>query len=159
MKTYTVLVALLLILLPLKASEARVGETKAKIEEAWGHPAHTNVYSKRVENSDYFLDQEMKDVTYLDGVSVGETYFHIPDREVTEESIMSLVSSYGPIASWYPVPVAMEGLKMIASVDDKYRIAYGPIPNTPIEHAVSVIDLQGMKQALEEVARNKKTRL
>jgi hypothetical protein len=119
MKLFALVSAAILIALP---SEARIGETQAKITDRYGKPVQIYRDVKGRTSYIHHFEGYLIVVQYVEGVSASENYAKLNDAELTESDMDGILAANAAGEKWtkYPKPVtSAEGLVMRAWVTDR----------------------------------------
>ena len=115
---------------------ANLGQAVDVIEEAHkGEVKDETKLDNHLTFIQYFNEDEITGVMFLDGVVVSEIFVHTDASPYEMSKIKSIADTYSK--GWNPM-ILSDGTKAIKSDDGEVMIAYGAVAGTPFSHAITV---------------------
>ena len=122
-------VILLSILATASGALASLGQDSDKIEDAYGSIAERRLRDDGTVSVLYHKDRYLYEVTFANGRSVSETYFHVKGTDLSEKEIARFLKANAAGATWTAENTARE--RRFRRSDDKAEATYGTVRGRP----------------------------
>jgi len=122
-------VILLSILATASGALASLGQDSDKIEDAYGSIAERRLRDDGTVSVLYHKDRYLYEVTFANGRSVSETYFHVKGTDLSEKEITRFLKANAAGARWTAENTARE--RRFRRSDDKAEATYGTVRGRP----------------------------
>lgn len=123
------LVVVLAIVTPLTCGLANLGDGSDKIEDSYGSILQRRLRDDGTISVLYHKDRYLYQVTFADGRSVSESYFHTKGTDLSEKEIAKFLKANSARATWTPVNTANE--RRFKRSDGKAEATYGKVNSRP----------------------------
>ena len=133
-------VIVLTILATLTCSWANLGDGDERIEDSYGSILQRRLRDDGTVTVLYHKDRYLYEVTFANGRSVSETYFHVKGTDLSEKEITRFLKVNAAGATWTPDNTAEE--RRFKRSDRKAEATYGKVKGRP---ALTVRGLRGGK--------------
>lgn len=122
-----------LILLAILASStcgwANLGDNSDRVDDAYGNLVQRRLRDDGTVSVLYHKDRYLYQVTFANGRSVSETYFHLKGNELSEKEITRFLKANAAGATWTAVNTAKE--RRFKRSDGKAEATYGTANGRP----------------------------
>src|SRR5437667_9928017 len=133
-------VIVLAILATVSCSWANLGDSADRIEDSYGSILQRRLRDDGTVSVLYHKDRYLYEVTFANGRSVSETYFHVKGTDLSEKEITRFLKANAAGATWTPDNTAEE--RRFKRSDRKAEATYGKAKGRP---ALTVRELRGGK--------------
>jgi hypothetical protein len=123
------LVVVLAIVTPMTCALANLGDGSDKIEDSYGSILQRGLRDDGTISVLYHKDRYLYQVTFADGRSVSESYFHTKGTDLSEKEIAKFLKANSARATWTPVNTANE--RRFKRSDGKAEATYGKVNSRP----------------------------
>jgi hypothetical protein len=123
------LVVVLAIVTPMTCGLANLGDGSDKIEDSYGSILQRRLRDDGTISVLYHKDRYLYQVTFADGRSVSESYFHTKGTDLSEKEIAKFLKANSARATWTPVNTANE--RRFKRSDGKAEATYGKVNSRP----------------------------
>jgi hypothetical protein len=122
-------VIVLAILATVSCSWANLGDSADRIEDSYGSTLQRRLRDDGTVSVLYHKDRYLYEVTFADGRSVSETYFHVKGTDLSEKEIMRFLKANAAGATWTAENTTKE--RRFSRSDDKADATYGTVRGRP----------------------------
>src|SRR5207247_11036039 len=133
-------VIVLAILAIVSCSWANLGDSADRIEDSYGSILQRRLRDDGTVSVLYHKDRYLYEVTFANGRSVSETYFHVKGTDLSEKEITRFLKANAAGATWTPEKTVEE--RRFKRSDRKAEATYGKVKGRP---ALTVRGLRGGK--------------
>src|SRR6266496_3329580 len=132
------LVIVLTILATLRGVWANLGDGFEKVDDSYGNIVQRKLRDDGTVSVLYHKDRYLYQVTFADGRSVSESYFHVKGTDLSEKEITRFLKANAAGATWTSENTAKE--RRFRRSDGKAEATYGTIRDKP---ALTVREVRG----------------
>ena len=136
MKEFSIFI--LAILATATCGSANLGDGDDKIEDSYGNIVQRKLRDDGTVSVLYHKDRYLYQVTFADGRSVSESYFHVKGTDLSEKEITKFLKSNAAGATWTSNKEAKE--RSFKRSDGKAEATYGNVNGRP---ALTVREVHG----------------
>ncbi len=122
-------VIVLAILAIVSCSWANLGDSADRIEDSYGSILQRRLRDDGTVSVLYHKDRYLYEVTFANGRSVSETYFHVKDTDLSEKEIMRFLKANAAGSTWTAENTTKE--RRFSRSDDKAEATYGTVRGRP----------------------------
>ena len=122
-------VIVLAILAIVSCSWANLGDSADRIEDSYGSILQRRLRDDGTVSVLYHKDRYLYDVTFANGRSVSETYFHVKGTDLSEKEIMRFLKANAAGSTWTAENTTKE--RRFSRSDDKADATYGTVRGRP----------------------------
>ena len=122
-------VIVLAILATVSCSWANLGDSADRIEDSYGSILQRRLRDDGTVSVLYHKDRYLYDVTFANGRSVSETYFHVKGTDLSEKEIMRFLKANAAGSTWTAENTTKE--RRFSRSDDKADATYGTVSGRP----------------------------
>ncbi len=122
-------VIVLAILATVCCSWANLGDSADRIEDSYGSILQRRLRDDGTVSVLYHKDRYLYEVTFANGRSVSETYFHVKGTDLSEKEIMRFLKANAAGATWTAENTTKE--RRFSRSDDKAEATYGTVRGRP----------------------------
>jgi len=122
-------VIVLAILAIVSCSWANLGDSADRIEDSYGSILQRRLRDDGTVSVLYHKDRYLYDVTFANGRSVSETYFHVKGTDLSEKEIMRFLKANAAGSTWTAENTTKE--RRFSRSDDKAEATYGTVRGRP----------------------------
>jgi len=119
----------LAILATVSCSWANLGDSADRIEDSYGSILQRRLRDDGTVSVLYHKDRYLYDVTFANGRSVSETYFHVKGTDLSEKEIMRFLKANAAGSTWTAENTTKE--RRFSRSDDKADATYGTVRGRP----------------------------
>ena len=119
----------LAILATVSCSWANLGDSADRIEDSYGSILQRRLGDDGTVSVLYHKDRYLYDVTFANGRSVSETYFHVKGTDLSEKEIMRFLKANAAGSTWTAENTTKE--RRFSRSDDKADATYGTVRGRP----------------------------
>ncbi len=122
-------VIVLAILAIVSCSWANLGDSADRIEDSYGSILQRRLRDDGTVSVLYHKDRYLYEVTFANGRSVSETYFHVKGTDLSEKEIMRFLKANAAGSTWTAENTTKE--RRFSRSDDKAEATYGTVRGRP----------------------------
>ena len=119
----------LAILATVCCSWANLGDSADRIEDSYGSILQRRLRDDGTVSVLYHKDRYLYEVTFANGRSVSETYFHVKGTDLSEKEIMRFLKANAAGSTWTAENTTKE--RRFSRSDDKAEATYGTVRGRP----------------------------
>ena len=119
----------LAILATVSCSWANLGDSADRIEDSYGSILQRRLGDDGTVSVLYHKDRYLYEVTFANGRSVSETYFHVKGTDLSEKEIMRFLKANAAGSTWTAENTTKE--RRFSRSDDKADATYGTVRGRP----------------------------
>jgi hypothetical protein len=123
------LVFVLAIFTTLTGGWANLGDGYEKVDDSYGNIVQRKLRDDGTVSVLYHKDRYLYLVTFADGRSVSESYFHVKGTDLSEKEITKFLKANAAGATWTPTNVGKE--RHFRRSDGKAEAIYGTVRDRP----------------------------
>jgi len=122
-------VIVLAILAIVSCSWANLGDSADRIEDSYGSILQRRLRDDGTVSVLYHKHRYLYEVTFANGRSVSETYFHVKGTDLSEKEIMRFLKANAAGSTWTAENTTKE--RRFSRSDDKAEATYGTVRGRP----------------------------
>jgi hypothetical protein len=124
-----IFVVVIAIFTPLAAGWANLGDGYEIVDDLYGNLVQRKLRDDGTVSVLYHKDRYLYQVTFADGRSVSESYFHVKGTDLSEKEIAKFLKANSAGATWTPVDTANE--RRFKRSDGNADATYGRVNGRP----------------------------
>jgi len=124
-----IFVVVLAILTPMTCGWASLGDGYDRVDDLYGNIVQRKLRDDGTVSVLYHKDRYLYQVTFANGRSVSESYFHTKGTDLSEKEITRFLKANSARATWTPVNTANE--RRFKRSDGKAEATYGKVNSRP----------------------------
>lgn len=136
MKEFSILI--LAILATVTCGWANLGDGYEKLDDSYGNIVQRKLRDDGTVSVLYHKDRYLYQVTFADGRSVSESYFHVKGTDLSEKEITKFLKANAAGATWTSTKEAKK--RSFKRSDGKAEATYGNVNGRP---ALTVLEIHG----------------